>query len=70
MKEVRLQPWHDRAAESDPEPQPVRVVRCVSHGWVEKLVPVKRPDGLTVGKVVRVYRAYSNTPKFKTKEQK
>jgi hypothetical protein len=70
MKVVPLQPWHDRAVEADPPAQTVRVVRCVSHGWVEKLVPVKRPDGLTVGKIVRVYRAYSNTPKFKQEVNK
>lgn len=70
MREVSFQPWHDRASEPADDIPVLPVVRCVGHGWVERVVPFQRPDGLTVGKVVRVYRAFSNTPKFKQEESK
>ena len=70
MKLVTFQPWHDRPQPADDMPLPVTITRCVGGEWVERLVPVKRTDGVTVGKVVRIYRAFSNTPKFNRRETK
>lgn len=46
----------------------VPVVRCVNGGWVERRVTALDHRKIPVTRTVRVYRAFSNYPKFHNQE--